>query len=247
MATVTSSFTEAGVSSSVYIKQGDVLRFSLSGTFVADVWIEYSDNAQTWQKLKKYSSAVTNANIQVDFSGFKDGYARLNCEVYTSGTAVATLVSLLVHKEKTIFNVAKGSKAGATAGWVVGGAADTSLVTLPASQTSSTLVMPVHFNNSGKKIVGFYLIGQVESGGNAVVLDCVLKKHSAVASDVTTTTIASMTQVSVTADTALTSANTLTDVRDEVIGENDTYFFLITGTTLGSTDVALQGIGVLLA
>jgi hypothetical protein len=55
-----------------------------------------------------------------------------------------------------------------------------------------------------------------------------------------------MTQVSVTADTALSSANTITDVRDEVVDSNTTYFFLVTGTTLGSTDVALQGIGVLL-
>jgi hypothetical protein len=45
----------------------------------------------------------------------------------------------------------------------------------------------------------------------------------------------------------LTDSNTITDVRDEVIDANATYFFLVTGTTLGSTDVALQGIGVLLS
>jgi hypothetical protein len=153
----------------------------------------------------------------------------------------------LVAGKKLVFNVSKGSKVGATSGWSVGAAADTALVTLPASQTASTLVMPVHFEDSGKKIIGFYLVGQIESGGNAVTLDCVLKKHSPEAADVATSTIASMTQVSVVADTALTDSNTITDVRDEVIDANATYFFLVTGTTLGSTDVALQGIGVLLS
>lgn len=245
MATVTSSFTAVGVSSSVHIKRGDVLSFSLSGTFVASVWVEYSENNQTWHKFKKYSTGVTNANIQVDFSGFKDGFARLNCEDFTSGTAVSTLVKLPAYSKKVVFN-AMNAKVGDTAGWVVSVDDDICLSTLPASQTESTLVVPVSLE-VGQKIVGFFLVGQVESAAEAVVLDCAFKKHTAVAAGATLTVIADMTQVSVVADTALTSANTFTDVREEVVGESDNYFFLITGTTLADTDVALQGIGVLLA
>ncbi len=245
MAIVSSTFGALGSSTALVVKKGDTVKFSISGTFVASVLMEYSDNAgQTWYTFKKYTAAASGL-VQVDFSGFKDGLLRLRCDDYTSGTVTYSIQSL-VAGFTTVFNVSKGSKVGATAGWSVGAAADTSVVTLPASQTASTLVMPVHFDSGvGKKILGFYLVGQIESGGNAVTLDCALKRHNPEAADVTTTTVASMTQISVTADTALTDSNTITDVREEVIDKNATYFFLVTGTTLGSTDVALQGIGVL--
>lgn len=136
------------------------------------------------------------------------------------------------------------AKAGATAGWAVRGAANTSLATLPASQTSSTLVVPVHGLKVGDVITGFYLLGQIESAANTVTVDAELRKHTSAAADVADASVASMTQISVTADTAINKSNSRKASLSEVINEDETLYVLITGTTGLSTDVALQGVVV---
>ena len=60
------------------------------------------------------------------------------------------------------------AKAGATSGWVVAPADDTALVTLPASKSASTLVIPIRGLKVGWTITGIYLIGQIESAGGTV-------------------------------------------------------------------------------
>jgi len=134
------------------------------------------------------------------------------------------------------------AKVGATAGWTVGAADNLGLMaTLPASQTASTLVVPVPVK-VGDTITSFSLIGQIESAGNTATLDANLRKITSAAADVTDASLDSITQVSVTADAIVSASKTLGT--PEVVGENETFYILITGTTAASTDVALQGVSI---
>lgn len=133
------------------------------------------------------------------------------------------------------------AKVGATAGWVVAAADDKALVTLPASQTASTLAIPVTIPlKVGWTITAFSVIAQIESAGGAVTLDADLRKQTNAAGDPTDASIGAITQVSVTADTAVASSKTL--ATPEVVAATETFYVLVTATTAGSTDIALQGI-----
>lgn len=139
-------------------------------------------------------------------------------------------------------NAAAQSKVGATAGWAVGAAADTALVTCPASQTAATLVLAVPSLRPGDTITGFYLVGQIESAGGTVTVDADLRKQTAAAADVADASVGAITQLSVTADTIMSSANTRKASLSEVVGVDETFYVLITATTAASTDIALQGV-----
>jgi hypothetical protein len=137
-----------------------------------------------------------------------------------------------------------GAKAGTTAGWVVNVGDNKSLATIPASQTSSTLVLPVSIPlKVGNVITGFSVIGQIESAGNAATLACDLRKHTAAAADVADASVSGLeVNVSVTADAIISSTNASKKGLTEIIGEDETFYFLITSTTGASTDIALQGV-----
>lgn len=141
------------------------------------------------------------------------------------------------------------SKVGATAGWVVGAANNLgTLATLPAGQTNSTLVVPL----SGLQfayahtINAFFLLGQIDSAGNTATLDASLRRLTSTVSGVTDNLVASITQISVTSDTAIQNSNSQkTLVSPETIAEINTYYLLITGTTAAVTSIVLQGVVVL--
>lgn len=130
------------------------------------------------------------------------------------------------------------AKVGATSGWTVGAANDLPYVaTMAASQAAGTLVIPIDGLRIGDTITGFKIIAQIESAGNAVTLDAALRAVTNVAAEPTDALIGAITQVSVVADTAVAEAKT---GLSEVVTSGKTYYLLITGTTLGSTDVILQ-------
>jgi hypothetical protein len=134
------------------------------------------------------------------------------------------------------------SKVGGAAGWVVAPADNTNLITLPASQTASKLIIPVVGLKVGWTITGFHLVGQIESAGNTVTLDADLRKHTAAAADPTDASLQTMTQISVTADTKVDSANsTATLATPEVIAQDETFYLVLTATTNAATDIALMG------
>lgn len=161
-------------------------------------------------------------------------------------TGVLTPTGGVARASQKYFIPAPGlSKAGTTAGWVVAPADNISLVTCPASQSASTLVIPIVGLKVGWTITSFHLVGQIESAGGAVTLDADMRKHTAAAADVADASIGAITQVSVTADTALSSANSSkTLATPEVVGADESFYVLLTATTAGSTDIALQGIAV---
>lgn len=126
--------------------------------------------------------------------------------------------------------------AGATAGWVVAGS-NTGSAKLPASQTASTLVVPVNLK-VGDTIRAFKVLGQIESAGNTATLNVSLRKLTTAAADLVDASIGAITQVSVTADTVVAAIKT---GLKEVVGDNESFYFLVTGTTAASTDIDLQG------
>ena len=137
-------------------------------------------------------------------------------------------------------NAAGDCKVGATAGWTVAAGANTALVTCAASQTASTLVIPIKVPlKVGWTITGFSVIAQIESAGGTVTLDAALRKHTTVAADVADASVGAITQVSVTADTAVAASKV---GLSEVVAADETFYILVTATTAGSTDIALQGI-----
>lgn len=133
-------------------------------------------------------------------------------------------------------------KAGATAGWVVGGATNLGEATLPASQTGSTMVVPIRGLKVGDTITAFKVHLQIESAGGTVTIDADLRKLTTAAADPTDASVGAITQISVTADTAVATSKTgLSDV----VGADEWYYVLITGTTAGSTDVRFLGVSII--
>lgn len=160
-----------------------------------------------------------------------------------SGTSVATLTRTA---QKRLIQV--GAKVGATSGWLVNAADNkNSLARLPQSQSASTLVVPLSGLKVGDIITGYHLVGQIESAGNTCTVDCSLRKQTAAAADLTDAeaTAGGMTQLSVTADTIMSSANTTKAVTADTVGADETFYLLITSTTAASTDVDLQAVAII--
>lgn len=130
------------------------------------------------------------------------------------------------------------AKVGGTAGWAVAAADNLPYVgTMAASQTAGTLVLPIGGLHIGDTITAFKVIAQIESAGGAVTLDAALRAITNAAGDPTDASIGAITQVSVTADTAVAASKTgLT----EVVTSGKSYYLLITGTTAAATDIILQ-------
>lgn len=136
-------------------------------------------------------------------------------------------------------------KVGGTSGWTTRAANNTDLATCAASQTGAKYIIPIDGLRIGDIITAFNLVGQIESAGGAVTLDADLRKMTAAAADPGDASITTMTQLSVTADTAITSANaSKTLATPEVVVAGCTYYLVLTATTAASTDIALQGVGV---
>lgn len=167
----------------------------------------------------------------------------------TTAGAVSIPGSLLVTgaltrtAQKRVINT--GAKVGGTAGWTVGAPDDLGmLATCAAGGTAATLVVPISGLKVGDTITAFHLIGQIESGGNTATVDADLRMLTAAAADVTDASVGAITQVSVTADTILSAANSEKAALTQAVGADTTFYVLITATTAASTDIALQGVAI---
>lgn len=145
----------------------------------------------------------------------------------------------------TVERLFQTAKVGAGAGWTVNAGADTFMSTCAASQAGATLVIPLNGLEVGDKVVGFHLVGQIESGGNAVDIAVALKEFKAVAAASVATTKFTGRTLTVTGDTAMSKDNTFNAIPDGsqfVVEQGKSYFALVTATTLGSTDIELLGL-----
>lgn len=135
------------------------------------------------------------------------------------------------------FNINAG-KAGASSGYTT--ATDKGTVLLAASTGASTWTVPISLRQ-GDVITSFRITGQMEAGGNANVLDADLRVVTSAAAAVSDASIGAITQISEIADYKVD--DTKTGLSHTVISGNS-YYVLITGTTLAANDQELQAIEV---
>lgn len=154
-----------------------------------------------------------------------------------SGRSKRRLVEVGTHRIN--IPICGNAKVGATAGWVITGGTDKLHATLPASQTASTLVIPVSGLNVGDTITAWDLNGQVESAGGNVSMTANLRKQLNAAADNTDSSVSSDTSGTLTADTILSSTNVGASGLNEVVTADAAYYILVTATTAGSTDIDL--------
>ncbi|CAK0778969.1 hypothetical protein CCP3SC15_610006 [Gammaproteobacteria bacterium] len=133
---------------------------------------------------------------------------------------------------------AANGRVGSGAGFT--NASNTGAVLLPASQSASTWVVPISGLKIGDIITGFKVVAQVESAGGTVTIDADLRKLTNAAADPSDASLGAITQVSVTADTAVAASKTLSAA--ETVASGTTCYVLVTATTAGSTDIQLLGI-----
>lgn len=232
---------QVGVSSVLSVPQDgkiDLVITSADWT-VNRVKLQRQVGASAWEDIETFSA---NFNFQNYDVGNQKGKYRLLCSAYDTSISY-TLRNHLNNVKSIVINAGTLGKVGAGAGWAVKGAANTDLATMAASQTAGTLIVPITGLKRGNRIVGFSLIGQIESAGGAVTLDADLRKQTSAAADVSDASVATMTQVSVTADTALVASNTQKDLTtDELVEGGENFYMKLTGTTAASTDIALQSV-----
>jgi len=113
-------------------------------------------------------------------------------------------------------------------------------VRLAASNTAKIAICPLPGLKPGDIITGFKIYGQIESAGGAVTLDADLRRVLHVAADVTDASLGAITQVAVTADTDVESSKTLAS--QHTVAAEYGYYVKITGTTAGSTDIAVVSV-----
>lgn len=246
MAIVSNSFTATGNGPSILIPFGSNYSYSVSGTFVGTVVLEKSGNNNTWMPLVT-ATTTASGTLNSESPDRQPSYFRFRCSAFTSGTIVTTLTSGFDYKanrvsRKVLIQAAGVSKVGATSGFTVAAASNIALVTCAASQTAATCVIPITALMADDIITGFYLLGQIESAGGVATLDADLRKHQAVAADVTDASVGTITQISVTADAAITEANSKKVGLMQQVAELDSFYVLLTATTAASTDIAIQAV-----
>ena len=275
MATISKSFTDVGASAELSVAHGDSFSYSLSGTYAQTLAVQKSaDGGISWEDVAgPFSTADASVSgvIMHESRDRKPANYRWYCSVDTSGTSVTTLVeadretylltgeagaTIIRATETSVTSLVRtgqkrlitmGAKVGATSGWLVKAADNkNSLARCPASQTGSTLVVPISGLKVGDTITGVHLLGQIESAGNAVTLDMSFRKQSVAAADLADAEVVAMTQISVIADTAISSSNSSVSCSD-VVGADESFYVLLTATTLGSTDIDLAGVAVIVS
>lgn len=145
---------------------------------------------------------------------------------------------------RTLIIPALNAKVGATSGWVITAGTNISHATLPASQTSSTLVIPITGLAVGDTLTAVSVHGQAESAGNIATLSMDVRKTTTAAAAITDASLDTDASGNITADTIISGSNVGVTGLSEVIAENEAVYVLLTGTTAASTDLDITHIAV---
>ena len=143
-----------------------------------------------------------------------------------------------------IYHIAASrGRPGATAsvGYVATGT-DKPILTLAASATADTWVIPITWIHEGDIITKMGIHGQIESAGNGATIDYELRKMTAVASGSTDASVQTGTQISKTADYLVDDSTDLATPYTIICG--DCLYMLVTCTTAAATDIELLSICV---
>jgi len=247
MSKQTKTFSAVGSDDSISVAHGGKVYYSVTGTYAGTVKLEQSfDKGASWSTaVAVIADTVASGTIDpVNHRNRDRVLYRWTSSVYTSGSPATTVLEIPAQQQTKVFNAGVLSKVGGAAGFVVGAASNICLATCPASQTAAKLVIPLSGFKTGDLITSAGLIGQIESGGNAATVDLEIRKHTAAAADVADASVATATQLSVTADTIMSASNIgISNLAEEVTADV-TYYAIVTVTTAASTDIALQGISV---
>jgi hypothetical protein len=232
---VSNSFTAVGVGTEISVRKGDSIYYAVSGTFSGS-WQLQANVGKRWVAVASGTAAGSGTVTAEAGTRY-----RMACVARASGT-ITGMIDEEGPQNSVLYTVsADTGKVGATAGWAPRGANNLIAATLPASQTNSTLVIPLPGLRVGDEILGFSLLGQIESAGNTASISANLRKMTGAAADLVDASVASMTQLSVTADTLVNRRNARATNLTVKVGEGEMYYLLITGTTGLATDIALLG------
>lgn len=138
-------------------------------------------------------------------------------------------------RSKMLMNSREGS-VGATAGWTT---TDNGLWQCPASQTSSTLVIPISGVSIGDTITALRLRGGT-AGAAAKTIVWALWKNISVSGAITATLVQTLTGDTTGTAHAIDIETYLTIPQKVTIKEN--YFVLITATTAAGVTIDITGI-----
>lgn len=173
---------------------------------------------------------------QMNFRGLALDCAEVATDRVNLGTGAFTRTG-----RQIVVPIGANAKPGATAGWVSEGTTNLYNATLPASQTASTLVVPITGVEIGDTVTAVSLMGQVESAGNIATVALDVRKMTSAAADVTDASLGTDASGNITADAIISSANVAVTGLTEVLAEGEVLYALITATTAASTDVVLTG------
>ncbi|MCC6775647.1 MAG: hypothetical protein IT537_03265 [Hyphomicrobiales bacterium] len=134
--------------------------------------------------------------------------------------------------------------AGSGAGWVLAADDAVNLLTLPASQTSEVVGIAIPGLQVGDIVTAVGVVGQVESAGGNVTLAMDVRKHTAAAADVADASLGTDNVGTLTADTILSAANLGVTGLTETMAADEMLYVNLTGTTAGSTDIAIMALVV---
>lgn len=159
-----------------------------------------------------------------------------------------TLTGTLAQSTSKQFMVPAAGRAklgGSGAGWAVDADNALPFVTLPASQTSEVLLIPIEGLQVGDIVTAVGVCGQVESAGGTVTIALDVRKVTAAAGDFTDASLGTDDLGSgVTADTILSGSNLGVTGLTETMAADELLYATITATTAGSTDIVIAGLMV---
>lgn len=133
---------------------------------------------------------------------------------------------------------ASAGKAGGTAtiGYSNTGI-DNDMVTLAASATADTWVIPLTGLHEGDIITSIGIAGQIESAANTATIDYNLRAKTAIATGSTDASIQVGTQISKAADYLVNETTAVATPHTIITGESP--YMLVTCTTAAATDIEL--------
>lgn len=245
-----SSLTGAGKGTTINTTVGQSVAYNISGTFVGTWAVRATDNNGASYTTLATGTGVASGTVLVDPSlnhtagpGQRSDVVVM-CDAYTSGTIVGALT---LAEPATVRSVVfTGGKVGGTAGFTAGGsanAADTFLLTCPASQTAATAIIPVGPIKVGDVIDSFGLIGEGVFTGTGSTVDVSLRSQTVTAGVVTDALVGAATQlVSATANVVLSTANAgLLLPNETTVAANTSYYLLVKVTTAAGDSVKIVG------
>lgn len=119
---------------------------------------------------------------------------------------------------------------------------DTQMITLAASATADTWIIPITGLHEGDVISEIGICGQGESAANAYTIDYELRAQTAAAGDCTDASIQAGTQIAKSADYLVNDTTAVATPHTLISGEHP--YMLITCTTAAVTDIQLLYVSV---